>query len=87
VTAKDAETCTEVSAFTVRHILNACSFHARTPRCTPLLSLTQKHKKSAQNHINKPQMSWDSLLWSNETELELFSRMDQRYARRKKNEA
>jgi len=34
-------TCAEVSAFTVRHILNACGFHARTPRCTPLLSLTQ----------------------------------------------
>jgi len=60
----------EVSACTVRHVLNACSFHARTPRCTPLL--TQKHRKSSQNHINRPQKFCDSVLWSDETILGTF---------------
>ena len=80
---------TEVSVCTVRRILNTEGFHARTPRRTPLL--TQKHKKSrlqyAENHINKPPKFWNYVLWSDETKLELFGPMDQRYVWRKKNEA
>ena len=80
---------TEVSVRTVRRILNSKGFHARTPRRTPLL--TQKHKKSrlqyAENHINKPLKFWNSVTWSDETKLELFGPMDQRYVWRKKNEA
>jgi len=81
VTQKDLQqdllaTRTEVSACTVRPEL-------------PLL--TQKHKKSwlwfAQNHRNKPQNFCDFVLWSDETKLELFGPMDQRYVWRKKNEA
>ena len=94
LTAKDlqqdlAAAGTSVSTATVRRTLNAEGLHARTPRRTPLL--TQKHKNSrlhyAQNHINKPQRFWNSVLWSDETKLELFGPMDQRYVWRKKNEA
>ncbi|KAI4893104.1 hypothetical protein NFI96_020620, partial [Prochilodus magdalenae] len=63
--------------------------HARTPRRTPLL--TPKNKKSrlqyAKSHVDKPQRFWDSVLWSDETKLELFGTMDQRYVWRRKNQA
>ena len=65
------------------------SYHARTPRRTPLL--THKYKKArlyyAQENLNKPQKFWNTILWSDETKLELFGAMDQRYIWRKKNEA
>uniref|UniRef100_A0A8C5PZP6 Tc1-like transposase DDE domain-containing protein n=1 Tax=Leptobrachium leishanense TaxID=445787 RepID=A0A8C5PZP6_9ANUR len=63
--------------------------HARTPRRTPLLS--PKNKKSrlqyAKSHVDKPQTFGDSVLWTDETKLELFGPMDQRYVWRRKNKA
>ena len=94
VTAKElqkdlAATGIEVSVHTARRTLHAEGFHARTPRRTPLL--THKHKKAplyyAQGNLNKPQKFWNTILWSDETKLELFGAMDQRYIWRKKNEA
>ena len=84
-----AATGIEVSVHTVRRTLHAEGFHARTPRRT--LLLTHKHKKArlyyAQGNLNKPHKFWNTILWSDETKLELFSTMDQRYIWRKKNEA
>uniref|UniRef100_A0A3B4ZPX8 Tc1-like transposase DDE domain-containing protein n=1 Tax=Stegastes partitus TaxID=144197 RepID=A0A3B4ZPX8_9TELE len=80
---------THVSAQTIRRTLRGEGLHARTPRRTPLL--TPKHKKSrlqyAKNHVDKPQRFWDTVLWTDETKLELFGHMDQRYVWRRKNEA
>ncbi|KAF7645443.1 hypothetical protein LDENG_00204490, partial [Lucifuga dentata] len=94
VTAKDLQqdlvaAGSKVSVCTVRCILNAEGLHDQTPRRTPLL--THKHEKSrlqyARNHINKPQKFWDSILWRDETKLELFGPMDQRYVWRRKNKS
>uniref|UniRef100_A0A8C5R0D3 Transposase n=1 Tax=Leptobrachium leishanense TaxID=445787 RepID=A0A8C5R0D3_9ANUR len=80
---------TEVSAQTIRRTLRNEGLHARTPRRTPLLS--PKNKKSrlqyAKSHVDKPQKFWDSVLWTDETKLELFGPMDQRYVWRRKNKA
>uniref|UniRef100_A0A8C5N259 Transposase n=1 Tax=Leptobrachium leishanense TaxID=445787 RepID=A0A8C5N259_9ANUR len=80
---------TEVSAQTIRRTLRNEGLHARTPRRTPLLS--PKNKKSrlqnAKSHEDKPQTFWDSVLWTDETKLELFGPMDQRYVWRRKNKA
>uniref|UniRef100_A0A8C5MHJ1 Transposase n=1 Tax=Leptobrachium leishanense TaxID=445787 RepID=A0A8C5MHJ1_9ANUR len=80
---------TEVSAQTIRRTLRNKGLHARTPRHTPLLS--PKNKKSrlqyAKSHVDKPQKFWDSVLWTDETKLELFGPMDQRYVWRRKNKA
>uniref|UniRef100_A0A8C5QAX1 Transposase Tc1-like domain-containing protein n=1 Tax=Leptobrachium leishanense TaxID=445787 RepID=A0A8C5QAX1_9ANUR len=80
---------TEVSAQTIRHTLCNEGLHVRTPRRTPLLS--PKNKKSrlqyAKSHVDKPQKFWDSVLWTDETKLELFGPMDQRYVWRRKNKA
>uniref|UniRef100_A0A8C5LM47 Transposase Tc1-like domain-containing protein n=1 Tax=Leptobrachium leishanense TaxID=445787 RepID=A0A8C5LM47_9ANUR len=80
---------TEVSAQTIRLTLRNEGLHARTPRRTPLLS--PKNKKSrlqyAKSLTDKPQKFWDSVLWTDETKLELFGPMDQRYAWRRKNKA
>uniref|UniRef100_A0A8C5MM85 Transposase n=1 Tax=Leptobrachium leishanense TaxID=445787 RepID=A0A8C5MM85_9ANUR len=80
---------TEVSAQTIRRTLRNEGLHARTPRRTPLLS--PKNKKSrlqyAKRHVDKPQKFWDSVLWTDETKLELFGPMDQRYVWRRKNKA
>ena len=94
VTAKElhkdlAATGIEVSVHTVRRTLHAEGFHARTPRRTPLL--IHKHKKArlyyAQGNLNKPQKFWNTILCSDETKLERFGAMDQRYIWRKENEA
>jgi len=82
VTAKDPQqdlvaTATEVSACSVWRIINTCGFHASTPSSKSIL--TQKHKKSAQIHMNKPQTFWDSVRWSDETKLELFSPKNHQY--------
>ncbi|KAI5624964.1 hypothetical protein C0J50_15440, partial [Silurus asotus] len=62
---------------------------AQTIRRTPLLS--PKNKKSrpqyVKSHVDKPQKFWDSVLWTDETKLELFGPMDQRYVWRRKNKA
>uniref|UniRef100_A0A8C5MWS3 Transposase n=1 Tax=Leptobrachium leishanense TaxID=445787 RepID=A0A8C5MWS3_9ANUR len=80
---------TEVSAQTIRRTLRNEGLHARTPRRTPLLS--PKNKKSrlqyAKSHVDKAQKFWDSVLWTDETKLELFGPMDQRYVWRRKNKA
>ncbi|KAI4904395.1 hypothetical protein NFI96_007379 [Prochilodus magdalenae] len=94
VTAKElkkdlSDVGTEVSAQTIRRALHNEDLHARTPRRTPLL--TPKNKKSrlqyAKSHVDKPQRFWDSVLWSDETKLDLFGTMDQRYVWRRKNQA
>uniref|UniRef100_A0A8C5Q6X8 Transposase n=1 Tax=Leptobrachium leishanense TaxID=445787 RepID=A0A8C5Q6X8_9ANUR len=76
---------TEVSAQTIRRTLRNEGLHARTPRLSP------KNKKSrlqyAKSHVHKPQKFWDSVLWTDETKLELFGPMDQRYVWRRKNKA
>ena len=80
---------TEVSVYTVRHVVHAEGLNAQIPRRSPLL--TQKHKKSqfqyAENHINKPQKFCNSVLWSDETKLELFGPVNQWYIWRRKNKA
>uniref|UniRef100_A0A8C5QEC7 Transposase n=1 Tax=Leptobrachium leishanense TaxID=445787 RepID=A0A8C5QEC7_9ANUR len=80
---------TEVSAQTIRRTLRNEGLHARTPRRTPLLF--PKYKKSrlqyAKSHVDKPQKFWDSVLWTDETKLERFGPMDQRYVWRRKNKA
>ena len=94
LTAKDlkedlAEGGTEVSVDTVRCTLHAEGLKARTPRCTPLLK--PHHKKSrlqyAKTDLSKPQKFWDTVLWTDETKVELFGPMDQRHIWRRKNEA
>ena len=78
----------EVSVSTVRRTLNADGLRVRTTRLTPL---TQKHERSglqfAQNYMKKPKRFRDSVLWSDETELELFGPMDQRCVWRRETEA
>ena len=94
LTAKDlqgdlAKAGTDVSVQTVRRQLYEQRLHARTPRRTPLL--TTRHKKSriqyAKENLEKPKKFWESVLWTDETKIELFGPMDHRYVWRKKNEA
>lgn len=94
VTAKElqedlAVAGTDVSVATVRRTLHEQGLHARAPRKTPLL--TSRHKQNriqfAKNHLDKPQKFWDSVLWTDETKIELFGPMDQRYVWRRNNEA
>lgn len=60
--------------------------HCRSTRHT--LQLIQKHKlQYAQNHINKLQKFYDTVLWSNETKLKHFGLMNQWYVCRRYKEA
>lgn len=80
---------TDVSVDTVRRTLRAEGLRTRTPRRTPLLK--PHHKKSrlqyAKTNLSQPQKFWDKVLWTDETKLELFGPMDQRYVWRKEREA
>jgi hypothetical protein len=59
------------------------------PRRTPLLK--PHHKKSrlqySQTNLSKQQKFWDKVLYTDETKLELFGSMDQKYVWRRKNNA
>jgi len=47
----------------------------------------QPEPERLQPDISSTQKFWDSVLWSDETKLDLFGPMDQHYVWRKKNEA
>ena len=94
VTAKElqedlAVAGTKVSLSTVRRTLHEQGLHARAPRKTPLL--TPKHKQKrvqfAKKHLSKREKFWNSVLWTDETKIELFGHMDQRFVWRRNNEA
>lgn len=80
---------TDVSLDTVRRTLHAEGLKARTPRRTPLLKPHHKKRRLqfARTNLKKPQKFWDNVLWTDETKLELFGPMDQRYVWRRKKEA
>ncbi len=63
-----------MSRQTLSRTLHKSGLHACRPRRTPLL--TAKHRKSridfAKAHVNKDDNFWSSILWSDETKLELF---------------
>ena len=76
-----AEGGIDVSVDTVRRTLHAEGLNARTPRRTPLLKPHHKKRRLryAKTGLLKPQKFWDIVLLTDETKLELFGPMDQRY--------
>ena len=83
------EVGTKVSAQTIRRTLHKEGLHGRRPRKTPLL--THRHRKArlafAREHRDKDQSFWSSVLWSDETKMELFGHRDVSFIWRKKGEA
>ena len=79
----------EVSVETIRRSLRKEGVNGRIPRRTPLLK--KRHKtarlKFARGHVDKPAIFWDKILWTDETKIELFGPMDQRYVWRQPNTA
>lgn len=65
---------TVVSKKTISNALNRHGIHARSPRKTPLLN--KKHVKArlkfAQQHLEKPVDYWKTIVWSDESKIELF---------------
>lgn len=72
---------TSASVATIRRALNKQSLHGRTPRRTPLL--TTRNIKSrleyVRRNLDKATEFWETVLWTDETKLELLGHMDQRY--------
>ena len=79
----------KVSRSTIERVLHRGGLHARRPRKTPLLR--KKHLKArlafARGHMKQDPRFWSTILWSDETKLELFGHMDAEYVWRKKGEA
>ncbi len=73
---KEVESQTEVtiSRDTIRHTLQRNGMHGCCPRKKPLLK--PKHKKArldfARAHADKDEDYWDSILWSDETKINVF---------------
>ncbi|KAK3538527.1 hypothetical protein QTP86_006692 [Hemibagrus guttatus] len=78
-----------VSRFTIQRILQGGGLHGHRPRKTPLL--TQRHRDArlafARGYLDRDTNFWSSILWSDETKLELFGYMDVAYVWRKKGKA
>lgn len=70
---------TSDSVATKRRALNKQGLHGRTPRRTPLLSMwnIKGRLEYARRNLDR------TVLWTDETKLELFGHMDQRYVWRK----
>ena len=79
----------KVSRSTIEQVLHRGGLHARRPRNTPLLR--KRHLKArlafARGHMKEDPSFWSTILWSDETKLELFGHMDAEYVWRKKGEA
>ena len=78
-----------VSRSTIERVLHRGGLHARRPQKTPLLR--KRHLKAqlafARDHMKQDPRFWSTILWSDETKLELFGHMDAEYVWRKKGEA
>ena len=63
-----------ISAATIRHILHQANLHVRRPRWKPLLKPKNKQARLQfrNNHEDKPLSFWESVLWSDETKVNLF---------------
>lgn len=79
----------EISVSTLRRTLKSHGIHGYRPRKTPLLS--KKHVKArlefAREFIDKDLTFWGSVLWSDETKIELFGSRDVSFVWRKKGQA
>ncbi len=66
---------TVVSKKTISNALNRHGIHARSPRKTPLLN--KKHVearlKFAKEHLEKPVDYWETIVWSDESKIELLA--------------
>ncbi|KAF2354760.1 Transposase Tc1-like [Trinorchestia longiramus] len=78
----------EASKHTISRVLRREGFRSRTPRRTPLLQKghVKGRLKYANDHLNKPAAFWNSVLWSDETKLELFGRNSTNHVWRQQNE-
>lgn len=79
----------KISRQTLQRTLHENGLKGRRPRRTPLH--TGKHLaarlKFARTHVNSPESVFSSILWTDETKIELFGHMDASYVWRKKGEA
>lgn len=79
----------KVSRTTLKRVLHKNGLRGCRPRRTPLLR--PRHVKArlkyAKNHLERDETFWKSILWSDETKLELFGHRDVAFVWRKKNEA
>ncbi|KAL0152022.1 hypothetical protein M9458_052667 [Cirrhinus mrigala] len=80
---------TSASVATIRRALNNQGLHGRTPRRTPLLTSRsiRSQLEYARRNLDKTTEFWETVLWTDETKLELFGHMDQRYVWRAKGQA
>lgn len=78
-----------ISRQTVQRTLHNAGLHGHRPRRTPLLR--KRHTKArltfAKAHLDKDENFWSSVLWSDETKIELFGHNDVAFIWRKKGEA
>lgn len=79
----------KVCHHTISRALSREGLRSRTPRRTPLLK--ERHVlarlKYANEYLNKPVRFWNTVLWSDETKIELFGRNSTNHVWRKKGEA
>lgn len=74
-----------VSLSTVSNILHRADLMGRRPRKTPLLKRNHliNRMKYARDNLEKPSSYWSSVLWSDETKIELFGHNESKYVFRK----
>ena len=80
---------TGATGATIRRALNKQGLQGRTPRRTPLLIMRniESRQEYARRNLDKTTEFRETVLWTDETKLELFGHMDQRYVWRAKGQA
>lgn len=80
---------TSVSKRTIQRCLNKNGLHSRRPRRTPLHKPCHVAARLnfARGHLDKEEVFWDRVLWSDETKIELFGHNDVKRIWRKNGEA
>ena len=78
-----------VHASTIRRKLNRHDIHGRVARKKPLLSRKNKAARFnfAREHLDKPEAFWKSILWTDESKIELFGHNQNCHVWRKANTA
>ncbi len=83
------EVGTSLSISIIKRRLHESNYRGFTTRCKPLVTLKNRKARPdfARKHLKKPPMFWNKILWTDETNINLYQTDGKKKVRRKKGTA